>query len=98
MCKGGVFLLYLRPTTLKGPFESTFAFCGAYAKVGVFCCISARQNIFVVFRHAPSLNKFRVGIHSESTFASCGTYAKVGVFRQAQRLSYYVPTGHFMQA
>ena len=29
-----------------------------------------------IFRHAPSLNKFRVGIHSESTVASSGTYAK----------------------
>ena len=38
------------------------------------------------FRHAPSLNKFRVGIHSESTFAFCGPYAKMGVFRQASWL------------
>ena len=45
-------------------------------------------QFLLYIRHAPSLNKFRVGIHSESTFASCGTYAKMGVFRQAQRLSY----------
>ena len=36
----------------------------------------AYVQFLLYIRHAPSQNKFWVGIHSEYTVASCGTYAK----------------------
>ncbi len=44
-----------------------------FPQTALFICVYAKK---LYIRHAPSLNKFRVGIHSESTVASCGTYAK----------------------